>query len=325
MSYRYYYVNFGTIALCLYHYPTLFDYFYFYRLENISHSSNDNFREKIVWSLSNLCRGKQTPEMNNIIHAFPTLIELLNTSHCETLINACWGLAFLTEDNESVIQSLIEQNLTPKFISFLQHENPKIVIVALRILGNFILCGHLQHLLDSGFMNHTQSLLNNTDSSVRSETCYLLSLVTDHGTDFIDVLISISTAMRRVIEIMQDSSLHERTEAIWAIFNIANKGSDLQLKTLVDLGALPSLCQNLQVHDVKIILLILESIENILLVGERMALQYKINLEECGGRQKLEALLDHQSDDVYRKANHICDQYFCEECRDEYEDEIWYH
>ena len=262
--------------------------------------------------------------MKKIVHAFPTLIDLLNTSHCETLLNACWGLAFLTEDNESVVQSLIEQNLTPKLTSFLQHENPKIALVALRVLGNFILCGHLQHLIDSAFMNHVQSLLNNPHSSVRSETCYLLSLVTDHGTDYIDLLISIPTAMRRVIEIMQDSPLHERTEAIWVIFNIANKGSDLQLKTLVELGVIPSLCQNLQVHDVKIVLLILESIENILLVGERMALQYKISFEECGGRQKLESLLDHRSDDVYRKTNQICDEYFCEECRDEYEDEIWY-
>lgn len=297
-----------------------------HRLENILHTSNDNFREKIVWSLSNLCRGKQTPEMNRMIPAFPTLINLLNSTHSETLLNACWGLVFLTEENDTIVQNLVEQNLTSQFLSFLRHEDPKIVLVALRILGNFIHSGHLEHMIDSGLMSYVSSLLDNPDTSVRSETCYVLSIVADHGTRYIDYLVNLSAEMRRVIDIAQNSPFEERTEAIWVIFNIANKGSDMHLKILVDFGALSSLCQNLQIHDIKIILLVLESIENILLVGERMALRYEDRLEECGGRQKLEGLLSHNSDDVYHKTNLIIQQFFEDDdsFKDDFVGENWY-
>ena len=75
------------------------------RIENISNAPNETFLEKVVWCLSNLCRGKQTVEMNNIIPVFPVLIKLLDTSHVETLQNTCWALAYLTEDNETVSQN----------------------------------------------------------------------------------------------------------------------------------------------------------------------------------------------------------------------------
>lgn len=263
--------------------------------------------------------------MNAIIPAIPTLVNLLDTkTHSETLLNACWGLTYLTEENDSVVQSLIQENVSSKLLSFLQHKNSDIVLVALRIIGNFIHNGFLQHMIDSGFLNNVPSLLRNCDSSIRSEICYLLSLVADHGTEYIEYLIKLSEEMRRVIDIMQNSSLNERTEAIWVIYNIANKGSDLQLKILVDLGALPSLCQNMHVNDIKIILLILESIENILLVGERLGLGYDVRFEECEGRQKLEDLFSHSCDDVYRKANHISERFLEEGSVDEYSDENWY-
>merc|ERR1712012_1157198 len=112
---------------------------------------------------------------------------------------------------------------------------------------------------------------------------------------------------------MKESPLNERMEAMWVIFNIANKGTDLQLKSLVDMGAIPALCFNLEVSDIKFTLLVLDSIENILVVGERLALNYRLLFEECGGKNKIEALLSHQSDEVYHKSNSIYEEYFDEE------------
>ncbi len=264
--------------------------------------------------------------MNDIIPVFPVLIKLLGTSHSETLLNTCWSLAYLTEDNDTVAQELIEQkNLTSKFVSFLDHENTKIAYVAMRILGNFILSGHIQDVIDAGVMNHTGALFRSHDRSVRYEICYLLSLIVDCGSEYISLIINSSSELEMIINILKESSLDERMEAGWVMFNIATKGTDLQLKSLVDMGAISALCFNLDVPDIKFLLLVLDSIENILMVGERLALDYHLSFEETGGREKIESLLSHQNDKVYHKANQIYEDFFEEGTDDDSNQEQWYY
>jgi importin subunit alpha-1 len=291
-------------------------------LQNITNAPNEKFLEKIVWSLSNLCRGKQTSEMNNIIPVFPVLINLLSSTHEEILLNTCWALSYLTEGNDTVTQALIENESTSKFISFLSHENTKIIHIALRILGNFILSGHVQEVVDAGIMIYTNALFTNHDRDVRYEICYLISLIVYSGTESIDLLINSPSVLQMIISMMQNSVLNERMEATWVIFNIANKGTDLQLQVLADLGAIPALCHNLEVPDIKFILIVLDSIENFLMVGERLNFDYKILLEECGGREKMDALMSHQSDEVYRKSNSISEEFFEEKNEDWDEEEV---
>jgi len=294
-------------------------------LHNISNSPNDEFLEKIVWSLSNLCRGKQTAEMNNIIPVFPVLIKLLGSSHSETLINTCWALAYLTEDNDTVAQELIEQDLTTTFVPFLAQENTKIAYVVMRILGNFILSGHIQKVIDAGIMNHTDALLSSHDRSVRYEICYVLSLIVDSGDELINLIIDSSSELEIIINILKESSLDERMEAGWVIFNIATKGTDIQLKALVDMDVMSALCFNLNVPDIKFLLLVLDSIENILIVGERLALDYRCSFEDNGGKEKIESLLSHPNDKVYSKANEIYEEFLEQNTDDDWDQERWYY
>jgi importin subunit alpha-1 len=288
-----------------------------FSLHNINNPSDEKFLEKIVWSLSNLCRGKQTSEMNNIIPVFPVLVKLLSSTHCETLLNACWAFTYLTEENDTVVKALKEENLIPQFVSLLTHENTKITHVALRILGNFMLSGYVQEVIDCGIMNYINALFTSNDKHVKCEICYLLSLIAENGEDNISLLINSSSELRTLINMMQYGMLSEKMEATWVMFNLANKGTDLQLRALADMAAIPALCQNLDVQDIKFILLVLDSIENFLMVGDRLGLDYKRILDECGGREKLETLISHQSDDVYRKSNFIYEEYFEERSIDE--------
>lgn len=289
-----------------------------------------------MWTISNICRGKQSIQMNHIIPVFPTLIHLIHTSQSDQIIiNACWAFTYLTEDNDTVCQELVQQQkqmqqlqhnkqnifLTSKFVSFLTHANTDIVYVALRLLGNLILGGFINNVIDAGVINHIHLLLKNNDIKIRNETYYFLTLIAGSGKEYIDTLLMSSSSMSGlniiICETMQNASLSERSEAMWIIFTIAKNGTDLQLQSLVDLGAIPALCYNLNVPDIKFILLVLDSIENCLLVGDRLGLDYKVLVEECGGRDQIETLLSAENDSVYRKSIAIYEEFFEKEEEEE--------
>lgn len=284
--------------------------------------------------------------MNHIHTVSSTLIQLIQSrsstsfnDQSETLTNACWAITYLTEDNDDVVEALVERqsNFLSTVVSLLGHESTPIRYVALRMLGNFTLSGYIDYIIDAGAMNYTCTLFTNHDRIVRNEACYFLSLIAANGTECIDTLInSPSSDLKLICTVMQNSTLSERMEATWVMFNICNDGTDVQLKSLVDIGAIPALCYNLNVPDIKFTLLVLDSIENLLMVGERLALNFTVLLEECGGREKIESLLTAENDDVYRKSNSIYEEYF-EECNtagsmdewddygggDDYDEEHW--
>jgi importin subunit alpha-1 len=251
--------------------------------------------------------------MNNIIPAIPLLINLVKTtSHEEILLNTCWALTYLSQENDTVSQKLVEQHhLTNKFVTFLSNPNTPITYVALRILGNFVLSGFFKEVIDAGVLQYTESLYKNQDKDIRNETYYFLSLIAESGSESIDMLLNSSTSdLQMICNTMQNAVLNERMEAIWVIFNVAKHGTDEQLKSLVGLGAIQALCYNLNVPDVRFTLLVLDSIENILLVGDRLALDFKVLFEECGGRESIESMLTAENDIVYRKANAIFEEFF---------------
>ena len=310
--------------------------------------------------------------MNNIISAIPVLIQLVrtlssspssqNNKNSDILLNACWALAYLTDDNESVVQALIEQNLTLTCVTLLTHESSKIVHVALRILGNFIVSGYIREIIEAinlisantkaensnritetkvNMMEYTSSLFTTPkykdDKNLRNEAFYFLSLVADSGTEYIDeMLVNLSSSssehqLKILFQIMQTSSLNERMDATWVMFNIAKNGTDAQLGALVGHGVIPALCYNLSVPDTKFTLLVLDSIENFLLVGDRLELDCRILLEECGGYEKMELLLNAENDDVYRKTNFIFEEFFENNnntdsaAMDEWYQDSWYY
>ena len=100
-----------------------------------------------------------------------------------------------------------------------------------------------------------------------------------------------------LVAMLQSAEFDIRKEAAWAVSNATSGGTPMQIRQLVQRGAIPALCSLLGVQDAKIVSVALEGIENILRMGdiEREAFSQAENinarlLEEAGGREKLEAL-----------------------------------
>ena len=109
-----------------------------------------------------------------------------------------------------------------------------------------------------------------------------------------------------------------RKEAEWVIGNATIHGTDEQIRYLVELNIIPLLCDLLTSESSRR-KFILETLKNILKSGQNASTlnngnnPYAIIIEECNGLDKIESLLNHQSEKVYKMSLEIIEIYFPEE------------
>ena len=120
---------------------------------------------------------------------------------------------------------------------------------------------------------------------------------------------------------MAEGEWDVRKEACYIVCNAMTTGKDDEVQKCAEGGAIKGMCTLLQANDVKIILVVLESIEVMLKLGaKRGTTAYTDALEEEGGIDALENLQEHENNDVYEKAAAIVEMYFGDE--EEYEDMV---
>ena len=120
-----------------------------------------------------------------------------------------------------------------------------------------------------------------------------------------------------VINLLANAEFDIKKEAAWSISNATSGGSPQQIKYLVQQGCIPPLCDLLTVADAKIVTVALEGLENILKVGEQEGKQIAGGhnqmatfIAEAEGLTKIEALQQHDNNDIYAKAIKILETYF---------------
>ncbi len=86
-----------------------------------------------------------------------------------------------------------------------------------------------------------------------------------------------------------------------------------QIVLLRQLGVIISLCALLEAkEDSKTISVVLDSLANILAASEKMGEleEVSLNVEDCGGLDRIEDLQSHENNEIYHKALAILEQYF---------------
>ena len=117
------------------------------------------------------------------------------------------------------------------------------------------------------------------------------------------------------------------------VANSTSGGTRDQTIFVAALGGVPALCTMLGVPDPKINMVALEGLRNFLQVGQQVADNaaaadsdpvenpYAIQVEQCGGLDKLEALQQHGNNDVYQITVEILETYFLTEGEEEQDQE----
>jgi hypothetical protein len=295
-----------------------------YRLLNVQQPANDTILSNVVWTISNLCRGKPHPQLDLVKPAIPALCHVLATSTNEDIIaDALWAFSYLSDGSDDRIDAILQGNerLVSHLVKLVHEGKPKLIAPSLRTLGNFVSGteAHTQAVLDARILNISMKALQGGKRQLRKEMCWLLSNIAAGTHSQIDQLFQAHEVIEALIKLSIDAEWETRKEAIWAVSNIFTGGNETQVNALVELNGIGAIATTLEMHsETKMLLVAMEALENVFMVGERLDKDYVSVFDEHGGIDTLEALQTHQDDKVYNKAAELIDRFIGQE---EVEDE----
>jgi len=273
-----------------------------------------------TWCMSNFCRGKPKPNFNQIRACIPVLAKLLMQNDPEVLTDSCWALSYVTDDQtqgNQKIQAVIEQTgICARLIYLLQHGTNAVQVPALRTIGNIVTGddAQTQAMLAPNPLPALLGTLTCQRKSLRKETCWTVSNVTAGTPQQIQQVID-ANLIPPLVNVLKEDQFDVQKEAAWAISNITSGGTENHTRFLVSQAAIPAMCGMLKCGDVKMIMVVLDALDNILKIGKKDANgtednQYADLVEECGGLDILEDLQRHENEEIYEKSVRLLQEYF---------------
>ena len=290
----------------------------FIQQEFAANSKIDILRNS-VWCMSNLCRGKPSPDWERIKACLPILAQCLHHSDEQILSDACWGIAYTSDGTGDRFSAIIDFGIVPRLIQLLSHESKDVQSPALRVVGNLVTGNDVQTqaVLDCNVLPSLKVLLHSSRSSIQREACWAISNIAAGTSAQVQLLID-ADLFASVISLLAHGEYRAKKEACWAVSNATGhrRSHPDQVRFLVSQGSIKALCDFLQYNEPRMIVVALDAISNILEVGESDALrgdtqnQYAILVEEVDGLRIINDLQQHSSQEVYIKCRNIIDKFF---------------
>lgn len=97
----------------------------------------DSFIRQASWALSNLCRGRPTPNIDLVTRCIPSLCKILKSHNSTEIIgDICWALSYISDGGIEFCTLIVSQDILRRLIELFDHEDLSVVISSLRSIGN---------------------------------------------------------------------------------------------------------------------------------------------------------------------------------------------
>uniref|UniRef100_A0A670I6K3 Importin subunit alpha n=1 Tax=Podarcis muralis TaxID=64176 RepID=A0A670I6K3_PODMU len=264
------------------------------------------FLRNVTWVIVNLCRNKDPPPpMETVQEILPALCVLIYHTDINILVDTVWALSYLTDGGNEQIQMVIDSGVVPFLVPLLSHQEVKVQTAALRAVGNIVTGTdeQTQVVLNCDVLSHFPNLLTHPKEKINKEAVWFLSNITAGNQQQVQAVIDaglIPMIIHQLAKVSQMLNL-----AVSHIF-VAR----LYVEYLVQQNVIPPFCNLLSVKDSQVVQVVLDGLKNILIMAGDEASTIAEIIEECGGLEKIEALQQHENEDIYKLAFEIIDQYF---------------
>jgi importin subunit alpha-2 len=116
---------------------------------------------------------------------------------------------------------------------------------------------------------------------------------------------------------MRHGEFRCQKEAAWVVTNILAGGNAQQLMELCQLDVIGPLCALLKSQEPRFVSIILDALATLLFSARKNGYLERVTnaVEECGGLDALEAMQNHDNQEIYQKAYHIIEAFFSEVTR----------
>ncbi|CAB9520057.1 Importin subunit alpha [Seminavis robusta] len=281
---------------------------------NLKDPATASLLGNVTWAVSNLCRGKPSPQKHLIQPAVGPLAELLGrTVGPEVMVDAAWALSYLADGDNDRIDMVMETGVTEVLVQLLEKNHLALTTPVVRTLGNFVTGDDLQTqtVVEAGVIEPIVGLLNHPSKGIRKECCWLLSNIAAGTEDQIDMLVEVDRIFETMAHIAQNDRHEVRKEALWVIANVFTTGTEEQLRHVANHEGLKALADALSsMKDSKSLIVVMEALDKVFEVSARRDLNFTREFDEWGGIDALEELQSHSSEEVYEKAVELIEKYY---------------
>ncbi|KAJ6237150.1 importin subunit alpha [Anaeramoeba flamelloides] len=292
-------------------------------LDIITTLQSKTILKNAIWAVCNCIRRKPHPPLSMIQGAFPIFKQLIQHKELEIQTKGFYALSYLSNGDFNNNQMIIDLEIVPIIINYLQSNITKIRIPCIRVLGN-IAGGNnnqTQTIINEGALPVLKRFLGNSESKIRKETLWVLSNICAGTNSQIQTLLDYYF-IEFLIQIVKHDIFSVKKECCYAITNLIESANIQQIDILISKNIVPPLINLLETKDNEIIIMVLRALYKLCALSQQVIQENEEiieknncvdSIEKIGGKVILEKLSGSIHYLISRKADQILINFFLQE------------